>query len=54
VTVASTRPTDGGETWELVLDISEHTGVNEVHLDPRDPDVAVRLVPTSVAATSGR
>lgn len=32
------RTTDGGETWELVLEISEHTGVNEVHIDPRDPD----------------
>ena len=30
---------DGGETWEAVLTISEHTGVSEVHLDPRDPDV---------------
>ena len=30
---------DGGETWDLVLDISEHTGVNEVHIDPEDPDV---------------
>ena len=30
---------DGGETWEKVLDISEHTGVNEVHIDPEDPDV---------------
>lgn len=31
------RTTDGGETWEKVLDISEHAGVNEVHFDPRDP-----------------
>ncbi len=30
---------DGGETWTKVLDISEHTGVNEVHIDPEDPDV---------------
>jgi photosystem II stability/assembly factor-like uncharacterized protein len=30
---------DGGETWEAVLTISEHTGVSEVHMDPRDPDV---------------
>ncbi len=30
---------DGGKTWEKVLEISEKTGVNEVHLDPRNPDV---------------
>lgn len=30
---------DGGENWEKVLEISEHTGVNEVHFDPRNPDV---------------
>ncbi len=30
---------DGGESWDLVLDIDEHTGVNEVHIDPEDPDV---------------
>jgi photosystem II stability/assembly factor-like uncharacterized protein len=30
---------DGGTTWDAVLFISEHTGVSEVHLDPRDPDV---------------
>lgn len=29
---------NGGVTWMRVLDISEDTGVNEVHLDPRDPD----------------
>ncbi len=33
------KTTDGGETWVKVLDISENTGVNEVHLDPRNPDV---------------
>lgn len=30
---------DGGNTWKLVLEISKHTGVNEVVLDPRNPDV---------------
>ena len=29
---------DGGTTWNKVLDISEHTGVNEIHFDPRYPD----------------
>jgi len=33
------KTTDGGESWTQILDISEHTGVNEVHMDPRDPDV---------------
>ncbi len=33
------KTTDGGETWELILEISEDTGVNEVHMDPRNPDV---------------
>ncbi len=30
---------DGGKTWDLVLDISENTGVTDVHFDPRNPDV---------------
>ena len=30
---------DGGESWSRVLNISEHTGFNEIHLDPRDPDI---------------
>ena len=30
---------DGGETWTNILEISEHTGISEVHFDPRDPDV---------------
>ncbi len=33
------KTTDGGETWRQILAISENTGVNEVHMDPRDPDV---------------
>lgn len=33
------KTTDGGETWDKVLEISEHTGINEVHFDPRNPDV---------------
>tara|TARA_R110000868_G_scaffold294140_1_gene554712 strand:+ start:63103 stop:66387 length:3285 start_codon:yes stop_codon:yes gene_type:complete len=33
------KTTDGGKTWENILEISEHTGINEVHLDPRNPDV---------------
>lgn len=33
------KTTDGGATWNRVLHISDDTGVNEVHMDPRDPDV---------------
>jgi photosystem II stability/assembly factor-like uncharacterized protein len=30
---------DGGASWERILAGGEYTGVNEVHLDPRNPDV---------------
>lgn len=30
---------NGGKDWEKVLDISKYTGVNEVHLDPRNPEI---------------
>ncbi|HDZ41910.1 MAG TPA: hypothetical protein ENH59_09580 [Bacteroidetes bacterium] len=33
------KTTDGGETWESILHISENTGFNEIHMDPRNPDV---------------
>jgi len=33
------KSTDGGETWENILSISENTGFNEIHLDPRDPEI---------------
>ena len=33
------KTTDGGAAWTPVLQISEHTGVADVHLDPRNPDV---------------
>lgn len=39
VEIADYKTVDGGENWEKILDISEHTGINEVHLDPRNPDV---------------
>ncbi len=35
------KTTDGGESWELMLEISEHTGVTDFVFDPRDPDVIV-------------
>jgi photosystem II stability/assembly factor-like uncharacterized protein len=30
---------DGGKSWENILSGGEYTGVNEVLMDPRDPDV---------------
>ena len=33
------KTTDGGKTWSLILSGGDYTGVNEVHLDPRNPDV---------------
>ena len=33
------KTTDGGASWTPVLEISENTGIADVHFDPRDPDV---------------
>lgn len=33
------KTTDGGKTWKKVLEISENTGVNNIVIDPRNPDV---------------
>jgi len=33
------KSVDGGETWDRVLEIDEHTGVVDIVMDPRDPDV---------------
>ena len=33
------RTADGGETWDVVLEIDEDTGVTDLLMDPRDPDV---------------
>lgn len=33
------KTTDGGNTWKAVLTIDEHTGVTDIIMDPRDPDV---------------
>lgn len=35
------KTTDGGKTWQQVLKISDHTGVSDVVLDPRNPDLIV-------------
>lgn len=33
------KTTDGGESWERKLFVSDHTGFNEVHIDPHNPDI---------------
>ncbi|MDH3645862.1 MAG: glycosyl hydrolase [Gammaproteobacteria bacterium] len=33
------RSADGGKEWEQILSAGEYTGVGEVHMDPRNPDV---------------
>ncbi len=33
------KTVNGGKSWEKILNISENTGVNNVVLDPRNPDV---------------
>lgn len=30
---------NGGDTWEKILDISEHTGISDLIMDPSNPDV---------------
>ncbi len=33
------KTTDGGKTWEKVLNVSENTGINNLAFDSRNPDV---------------
>lgn len=33
------KTTDGGKTWKAVLSVSENTGFNEIHMDPRNSNV---------------
>ena len=33
------KSADGGKTWERLLYISENTGINEIRMDPRDPNI---------------
>jgi len=33
------KTTDGGQAWDRILHVSDDTGINEVHMDPRNPDV---------------
>lgn len=33
------KTTDGGKTWSQVLKVSDNTGFNEVHIDPKHPNI---------------
>ena len=33
------KTTDGGKTWNRILQVDDWTGANDIQLDPRDPDV---------------
>ncbi len=33
------KSVDGGATWKAVLEVSENTGITDVAMDPRNPDV---------------
>jgi photosystem II stability/assembly factor-like uncharacterized protein len=33
------KTTDGGKTWKNILNVSEHTGFSEIHMDPRNSKI---------------
>lgn len=33
------KTTDGGKTWKQVLNVSDNTGFNEVHIDKKNPNI---------------
>ena len=33
------KSTDGGATWKAVLEIDPHTGISDMVMDPRNPDI---------------
>lgn len=35
------KTTDGGKTWKNILSISDNTGVSDVVMDPKNPDVLI-------------
>jgi photosystem II stability/assembly factor-like uncharacterized protein len=35
------KTSDGGATWEQLLDVDEHTGATDMVMDPRNPEVMV-------------
>ena len=47
------KTTDGGATWNRLLSVDDWTGVNDVTLDPRDPDTLVATTWQRVRRTHG-
>ncbi len=37
------KTTDGGKTWNKILNISENTGISDVAIDPSNPDVVLAV-----------
>ncbi len=37
------KSTDGGKTWNKILNISENTGISDVAIDPSNPDVLLAV-----------
>ncbi|MEN8153431.1 MAG: glycosyl hydrolase [Acidobacteriota bacterium] len=35
------RTKDGGKNWKKILEVSDHTGINELVMDPTNPDVII-------------
>ena len=33
------KTTDGGKTWKQILNVSDKTGFNEIHIDPVNPEI---------------
>ena len=33
------KSVDGGKNWDRILYVDEHTGVNEIHMDPKNPNI---------------
>jgi photosystem II stability/assembly factor-like uncharacterized protein len=47
------KTTDGGATWNRILSVDDWTGVNDVTLDPRDPDTLVATTWQRVRSVHG-
>lgn len=33
------KTTDGGKTWNRILEVGEYTGISDMEMDPRNPDI---------------
>ena len=47
------KSADGGKTWQKILGGGDYTGVNEVRMDPRNPDVVYVVNTTTYRSTNG-